>query len=64
MQVTVPTLAVSYVILALLLAMVIFAYPKFRVDHHDAFEIIHRFAGWLAVALVWAQVGLTFVPFV
>lgn len=57
-NVTVPTLAVSYVILALLLAMVIFAYPKFRVDHHDAFEIIHRFAGWLAVALVWAQVVL------
>lgn len=36
--------------------MLIFAYPGFRVRHHDTFEIIHRFAGWTAVALVWAQV--------
>ncbi|KAH9936373.1 uncharacterized protein B0H18DRAFT_1081996 [Fomitopsis serialis] len=55
---SVATLTVSYVILVLLLAMVIFAWPKFRIQHHDAFEIIHRFVGWSAVALVWAQVIL------
>ncbi|TFY68751.1 hypothetical protein EVJ58_g815 [Rhodofomes roseus] len=55
---SVATLTVSYAILVLLVAMVIFAYPKFRVRHHDAFEMIHRFAGWTAVALVWAQVIL------
>ncbi|CCL99706.1 uncharacterized protein FIBRA_01728 [Fibroporia radiculosa] len=52
---TIPTLVLSYVILALLLVMVGFAHPKFRVAHHDAFEMIHRFAGWTAVAVVWAQ---------
>lgn len=57
MKVTVPTLAVSYVILALLVGMVTFAYPGFRVKRHNTFEVTHRFAGWTAVALVWAQVG-------
>ncbi|KZT09124.1 uncharacterized protein LAESUDRAFT_647112 [Laetiporus sulphureus 93-53] len=57
-HVTVGTITVSYMILVLLLAMIIFAYPKFRIRHHDTFEIIHRFAGWAAVALVWAQVVL------
>ncbi|PCH40033.1 hypothetical protein WOLCODRAFT_67844 [Wolfiporia cocos MD-104 SS10] len=55
-QLTVPTLAISYVILALLVGMVIFAHPTFRAKQHDSFEVIHRFAGWTAVALVWAQV--------
>ncbi|CCL99702.1 uncharacterized protein FIBRA_01724 [Fibroporia radiculosa] len=57
-NITAPTLAISYIVLVLLLAMVVFAYPEFRVKHHDAFEMIHRFAGWTAVALVWAQVIL------
>jgi len=57
-QTSVPTLAVSYVILALLVGMITFAYPKFRARHHDSFEMIHRFAGWTAVALVWAQIVL------
>lgn len=57
-RVTVPTLAVSYVILALLVGMVTFAYPGFRVKRHNTFEVTHRFAGWTAVALVWAQVVL------
>ncbi|EPT05300.1 hypothetical protein FOMPIDRAFT_1112253 [Fomitopsis schrenkii] len=55
---SIATLTVSYVILALLVAMIIFAYPKFRARHHDAFEMIHRFCGWTAVALLWAQVIL------
>ena len=36
--------------------MIVFAYPKFRARHHNAFEMIHRFCGWTAVALLWAQV--------
>ncbi|EPT05305.1 hypothetical protein FOMPIDRAFT_1027475 [Fomitopsis schrenkii] len=55
---SVPTLAIAYVVLALLVSMVTFAYPPFRLKYHDHFEAIHRFAGWTAVALVWAQVVL------
>ena len=56
-QTSVPTLVIAYVVLALLVSMVTFAYPSFRVKYHDHFEAIHRFAGWTAVALVWAQVS-------
>ncbi|OCH91206.1 hypothetical protein OBBRIDRAFT_812254 [Obba rivulosa] len=57
-QTSVATLTISYVILVLLVGMVIFAYPAFRTKQHDSFEATHRFAGWTAVALVWAQVVL------
>ena len=42
---------IAYVILALLLMIVIVAYPAFRVKLHDWFELTHRFTGWLVVAL-------------
>ena len=40
----------------LLVGIVLFAYPKVRTTHHDAFERTHRFLGWTATALVWCQV--------
>ncbi|KAJ5279500.1 hypothetical protein N7478_004872 [Penicillium angulare] len=43
--------AVAYVIVVLLLAIVIVAHPTFRTKFHDYFELIHRFSGWLVVAL-------------
>ncbi|KAH0337335.1 hypothetical protein KCU81_g8140, partial [Aureobasidium melanogenum] len=33
------------------------AFPAFRVAHHNAFEAIHRYAGWFSVGLLWAQLG-------
>ncbi|KAL7279919.1 hypothetical protein ACG7TL_006328 [Trametes sanguinea] len=57
-QVSIATVAVTYFILALLVGIVLFAYPKVRTTHHDAFERTHRFLGWSATALVWAQVIL------
>ncbi|PBL00724.1 hypothetical protein ARMGADRAFT_1042929 [Armillaria gallica] len=51
-EVSTATVAVTYVILTLLLAVVTFAYPSFRIAHHDVFERVHRFAGWTATALV------------
>ncbi|PWY94313.1 hypothetical protein BO94DRAFT_532263 [Aspergillus sclerotioniger CBS 115572] len=41
----------AYIILALLLAIIIVAHPKFRAKKHDYFELTHRFSGWLVVAL-------------
>ena len=55
-QTSASTVAITYFILMLLIGIVIFAYPKARNTHHDAFERTHRFLGWTATALVWAQV--------
>ncbi|KIY43552.1 hypothetical protein FISHEDRAFT_53493, partial [Fistulina hepatica ATCC 64428] len=49
---SVPTVAITYVILVLLLFIVALAYPAFRVVQHDTFERTHRFLGWTAVALI------------
>lgn len=48
-------LAVSYVLIALLVGIVISAHPTFRAQFHNRFELIHRFAGWTALALFWIQ---------
>ena len=55
-QTSAPTVAITYFILMLLLGIVLFAYPKARTSHHDAFERTHRFLGWTTTALVWCQV--------
>ena len=56
-QITIPTLVFTYIILALLVGMIAFAYPKARTRHHDTFEMTHRFMGWTAIALVWCLVS-------
>ncbi|KAJ5945746.1 hypothetical protein N7454_002585 [Penicillium verhagenii] len=43
--------ALAYIILILLLAITVVAHPTFRTKFHDYFELIHRFSGWLVVAL-------------
>ncbi|KAL1844191.1 hypothetical protein VTJ49DRAFT_3847 [Mycothermus thermophilus] len=48
----------SYLVLALLVCMLISAHPSLRRVMHNWFEGIHRFMGWLAVILLWAQVLL------
>lgn len=49
------TLAVALPLAALLAAIVGTALPPFRARFHDRFERIHRFGGWAALALLWAQ---------
>lgn len=53
------TLTVSYALLGLLVAIVATALPPFRARFHDHFEKAHRFGGWAALALLWAQTVLT-----
>jgi len=48
-------LVLTYLILALLSAILAMAYPTVRAKLHDQFEWTHRFAGWTALALVWAH---------
>ncbi|KAK4224670.1 putative NRPS-like enzyme [Podospora fimiseda] len=47
-----------YLIVALLISMLITAHPHLRRTMHNWFEGVHRFMGWLAVLLFWAQVML------
>ncbi|KAJ5563441.1 hypothetical protein N7535_008605 [Penicillium sp. DV-2018c] len=43
--------ALAYIILVLLLAIIIVSHPTIRMKFHDYFELTHRFSGWLVVAL-------------
>ncbi len=52
------TVVVTLAILGLLIMMIGFATPKFRAKYHDRFERTHRFGGWSALLLFWAQLLL------
>lgn len=49
--VTLAPLVLSYILLALLLLIIVVAYPAFRIKLHDYFELTHRFTGWLVIIL-------------
>lgn len=49
---------VSYTVIVLLCLIIIFALPRVRICIHDWFEGMHRFRGWTAVLLFWAQTFL------
>lgn len=48
------SLVVTYLLVALLLTVCGTALPPVRARRHDLFERVHRFGGWLALALFWA----------
>ncbi len=50
--------AITYILLALFLALCVFAIPKLRIFSHNTFEAVHRFGGWTAVALFWVEILL------
>ncbi|CAO2204009.1 unnamed protein product [Urochloa humidicola] len=50
---------VACAILGLLAVSCLAAFPLVRHLHHNVFERTHRFAGWAALALLWAFVVLT-----
>ncbi|KAJ3704168.1 hypothetical protein LUZ61_007873 [Rhynchospora tenuis] len=52
-------IAVASAILALLCASCLAAFPLVRHLHHNVFERTHRFAGWMALALLWVFIVLT-----
>ena len=47
--------ATTALTLFMLLVITCLAHPTFRRRYHDQWEISHRFCGWSAIALVWAQ---------
>lgn len=48
-------ITMAWSVVVLLTLMIVFSLPKMRARFHDSFEQVHRFAGWLIVALAWAQ---------
>ncbi|KAK2984194.1 hypothetical protein RJ640_017307 [Escallonia rubra] len=52
-------IGVASSILALLCLSSMAAFPLVRHIHHNVFERTHRFAGWTALALLWAFILLT-----
>jgi hypothetical protein len=48
----------TYILLTLLLAIVITAYPRLRFMSHNTFENVHRWAGWGSLLLFWAELVL------
>ncbi|KAJ1393982.1 hypothetical protein SESBI_34520 [Sesbania bispinosa] len=52
-------IAVSSAILGLLCLSSLAAFPLVRHLHHNVFERSHRFAGWMALCLLWAFIMLT-----
>ncbi|KAF9452970.1 hypothetical protein P691DRAFT_755995 [Macrolepiota fuliginosa MF-IS2] len=56
--ISVPTLVITYCVVALLIGILVFAHPELRLKFHNNFEMTHRFMGWTAVGLVWALIVL------
>jgi hypothetical protein len=54
----ISVLVLTYILVSLLVAIVILAFPRFRFMRHNTFEYTHRFAGWTAVAIFWAEIFL------
>ncbi|TPX08701.1 uncharacterized protein E0L32_009890 [Thyridium curvatum] len=44
---------VVYMLDLLLVAIVVMAYPAIRAKLHNAFELVHRLAGWSCLSLLW-----------
>ena len=51
-------LSFTYILITILLALTITAYPRFRFTSHNTFENIHRWGGWFSLALFWAELVL------
>ncbi|RDW81841.1 hypothetical protein BP6252_02953 [Coleophoma cylindrospora] len=47
------SLIIVYILDCLLISMVVMAHPSIRAKLHNAFEIVHRLAGWSSLALLW-----------
>ncbi|KAL6711666.1 hypothetical protein ACN47E_004600 [Coniothyrium glycines] len=47
-----------YLFLTSILVVCIFATPRLRVKFHNLFERTHRFGGWLALVVLWANTGI------
>lgn len=54
-SVSTAALVLSFLIMALLIAIGSMSHPTIRVKYHNTWEMSHRFGGWTALILLWAQ---------
>ncbi|KAK0286656.1 hypothetical protein LTR35_002017 [Friedmanniomyces endolithicus] len=47
--------AITAGILVLFVTLILLSHPSIRRHYHNQWELSHRYGGWTAVALVWAQ---------
>lgn len=55
----IAVVVLAYLIMVLLCAIIVAAYPAIRFKYHDYFEAVHRFSGWAVILIFWALL-LTF----
>ena len=48
----------SFTVIAILWTMVIVAYPTIRARRHNAFEMLHRFGGWVVLGVFFPELWL------
>ncbi|KAK0940306.1 hypothetical protein LTR29_008205 [Friedmanniomyces endolithicus] len=53
--------AITAGIVVLFVALIVLSHPSIRRHYHNQWELSHRYGGWTAVALVWAQTLLVAV---
>lgn len=53
-----PAVILAYLLTAVLVLIIGFAHPNMRMKMHDHFELTHRFAGYTAIGIFWAQLVL------
>jgi len=51
-------LTFTLLLLILLVTITVTAFPKFRFKSHNTFEQVHRWGGWIALALFWVELLL------
>ena len=52
------TTIITFIINILFVVIILLSLPNVRAKFHNAFEAVHRFAGWTAVILFWVQLVL------
>ncbi|CBF82492.1 hypothetical protein AN9129.2 [Aspergillus nidulans FGSC A4] len=52
---SVLTITLSLLACSIFITMIGLAYPTLRKKHHDLFERVHRFGGWVALVIIWVQ---------
>jgi hypothetical protein len=57
-SVSTAVLVLSYLIMALLIAIGCMSHPTIRVKYHNIWEMSHRFGGWTTLIFLWVQIFL------
>jgi hypothetical protein len=56
---SVASMTLTWMILFIFISMICMSHPRIRENHHDGWELTHRFGGWTVLILLWIQAFLT-----